>query len=75
MTAAKGSARIPLGPKCVFEIFILEIFVAYVGQVVRAGQLHFRTVSRASVFKLNSLGAGQSNLSIQYNIVHHFHMK
>ena len=27
--------------------------VSYVEQVVRAGQLHLRTVSRASAFKLN----------------------
>ena len=39
--------------------------VAYVGQVGGAGQLHLRSVSRASAFKLNRLGAGQSNLSMR----------
>ena len=34
------------------------------GQVVRAGQLHLRTVSKAKVIKLNKLGAGQNHLSI-----------
>ena len=37
--------------------------VSYVEQVVRAGQLHLRTVSRASAFKQHVLGAEQSNLS------------
>jgi hypothetical protein len=36
--------------------------VSYVEQVVRAGQLHLRTVSRASAFKLDLLGAGQNHL-------------
>jgi hypothetical protein len=38
--------------------------VSYVEQVVRAGQLHLRTVSRASAIKLNRVGAGQNQLSI-----------
>ena len=38
--------------------------MSYVEQVVRAGQLHLRTVSRASVIKLNRVGAGQNQLSI-----------
>jgi hypothetical protein len=37
--------------------------VSYVEQVVRAGQLHLRAVSRASALKLHTLGAGQSHLS------------
>jgi hypothetical protein len=37
--------------------------VSYVEQVVRAGQLHLRAVSRASALKLYTLGAGQSHLS------------
>ena len=37
--------------------------MSYVEQVVGAGQLHLRTVSKASAFKLYTLGAGQSNLS------------
>ena len=31
---------------------------------ILAGQLHLRTVSRTSAFKLNKLGAGQSYLSL-----------
>ena len=38
--------------------------MSYVEQVVRAGQLHLRTVSKAKVIKLNKLGAGQNHLSI-----------
>ena len=45
--------------------------VSYVEQVVRAGQLHLRIVSRASAFKLHMLGAGQSNLIILLCITSH----
>ena len=34
------------------------------GQVVGAGQLHLRAVSRANMFKLSMLGARQSHLSL-----------
>ena len=36
--------------------------VSHVEQVVRAGQLHLRKVSRASAFKVYMLRAGQSSL-------------
>ena len=38
--------------------------MAYVGQVVGAGQLHLRMGSKASAFKPNRVGAGQSYLRI-----------
>ena len=47
--------------------------VSYVEQVVRAGQLDLRTVSRASAFKVHMLGAWQScHMHGRYYVFTHF---